>query len=77
MNLAVLARRLGVLWASFQSLERVAQQILAIGAKLAFGRPVFATAVDMHKLLQNVSTPLPFVHIALLFTRANLQLVTE
>lgn len=51
VDLAVLARWLGVMRAPFQSLERVGQQILAMAAKLPVAHLMFASTVDAHKLL--------------------------
>ena len=62
MALAVFAGRLRVLRTAFQPLEGIRQQILAIGTQFASGRLVFSATVDMHKLLQNVTILLPFIH---------------
>jgi len=64
VDLAVFARRLGVLRASFQPFQGVRQQILAIGTQLAFRCLMFAVAVDMHKLSQDITIFFPLVHNA-------------
>jgi hypothetical protein len=66
MNLAVLARWLGILRASSQSSKSIGQQILAVSAQFTFGRFVLAATVDIHKLFQHIAIFSLLVHNAFL-----------
>ena len=66
VDFAVFTGRLRFLRAAFQSFKSIDQQILAIGAQFASGHLMVSTAVDMHKLFQNIAIFFPTAHITLL-----------